>query len=110
MTVTVSAVPSGIELPVTARAHVDHYNTFGRDGHTIGTIVIPARGQYAVIAKGGGGNNVAIGKVPPRRWYVWAWVWFGLAVVAFLIAVSASVVVLRERRSRSVDPQDLVSA
>ncbi len=108
MQVTVTQVGTGTELPILPRDRTDRYGTFGRDGTTIGEVDIPARGQYVLIAKGGGGNNVAIGKVPPARWYTWAWVWFGLAAAALATTVVSGVIVLRRRRS--VDDDDLVAA
>lgn len=108
MTVAITSIATGAELPMFPRNTTDRYATFGRDGKTIGEVLIPERGQYAIIARGGGGNNVAIGKVPPTRWYVWAWIWFGLAGAALLTAIITSVLAWRARYVGSVEGDDLV--
>ena len=108
MQVSVTPIGTDTELPITPRERADRYGTFGRDGTTIGEVDIPARGQYILVARGGGGNNVAIGKVPPARWYTWAWIWFGLAAASLVTTVVSGVIVLRGRRS--VDDHNLVAA
>jgi hypothetical protein len=107
--VTVTEVATGRELPVRDRRGVARYETLSRSGRTIGEVDIPARGRYAVVVLGVDRGSVAIGPVPPRRWYMWAWVWFGFAGAALVGAIVAGAFALRGRQS-SVDDHDLVAA
>ena len=108
MEIRVTSTVTAQDLPISSPAHPKRYNTFGRDGRTVGEVIVPDDGIYLLSASGGGGNSVAVGRIADGFLTGWAIAWFVLAALAFVAWVVTGIAVIRERR-RS-DDNDLVTA
>lgn len=108
MDVRITSTTTAQDLPITATRNTKRYNTFGRDGYTIGEVVVPDDGIYLLSASGGGGNSVAVGRIADGFLTGWAIAWFALAALALVAWIVTGIAVIRERR-RS-DDNDLVTA
>jgi len=110
MEIRVTSTVTAQDLPISAPAHPKRYNTFGRDGRTVGEITVPSEGTYLLSARGGGGNSVSVGRIADGFLAGWAIAWFALAAIAFAAWIVLGAFVVRERRRHRSDDNDLVTA
>lgn len=93
--------PSGNELAINAQDAGKHYWTPRRTGDSVGSVAIPSDGLYLVVARGGGGNAVSVGRFDPTFARAWMIIWFVLAGISMVVLIVSGVTLRRERRGET---------